>query len=69
MHVVPRKLQDHEEMFTISINNNNYNNIECSSVDFLEILAVHVQYGFMQANGGSTNISKVYALLLASKHY
>ena len=43
-----------------------------SSVDFLEILATHVQHGFDQANGGSINTTRVHAfqaLLLPSKHY
>ena len=46
-------------------------NIQCSSVDLLEILAIHVQHRFAQANVGSTSTTRVHAfhpLLLSSKH-
>ena len=33
-----------------------------------EILATHVQHRFAQANGSSTNTTRVHALLLSSKH-
>ena len=45
--------------------------IQCSSVDILEILATRVQHRFAQANCGLTNTTRVYAfhaLLLSSKH-
>ena len=34
------------------------NNIQCILVDFLEILATHVQYRFARTNGGSTNTTR-----------
>ena len=49
-----------------------YYNIQGISVDLIEILAGHVQHRFAQANGGSTNTTRVvfHALVLPStKHY
>ena len=38
-----------------------WSNIQCSSVDLLEILAIHVQHRFAQANGGSINTTRIHA--------
>ena len=45
--------------------------LSSTTVDLLEILATQVQHRFAQANGSSTNTTRVHtfhALLLASKH-
>ena len=58
------------ERYNINFHDNNDNTkYAYSPVDLLEILATYVQHRFVQANGGSTNTTRVHVLLLPSKHY
>ena len=60
---------DLDSLSFLDNNNNNMPNIQCSSVDLLEILATHFYAPLAQANGDSSNTTRVqafYALLLSS---